>query len=1318
MKHTSRLTKQHWLALILSSTLAMTGCNGELEEGEGPNSQVPTDPVDPTNPTEPTDPTDPTDPPQVGTWENKDEDGDGVPDELDDYPFDPSKSSYELVQEEEFNNNQDVATKLNNIPLRVSGAVQQVNDLDFYRLNLESGKSVTILLSSQSDEFSPGMAVLDNNGIAINTWAPNYNPVGRYKRAIQVKPRESGIYYLVINDKLLRGRSDFDYTLDIFFDNDADAINDQIESAFGFESYSQDTDKDGIYDGEEFYAYKYDKVMMHDMDEDGIPNWLDDDSDGDGISDRLEGASDLDEDGYAAFVDLDSDGNLINDEIEVGENISSPQDLDADQIADFIDLDDDNDLILDVNDLEPLAKVQSAPYATEKYKEIREIHYLYDGQVPIKGVMIASKKHRITGEGLTDGLLVFSRESGVPINIPVNVNSDGNIDFILPDDVQKMYFVASNTRTVNEIDIQYRNQYIPILLGQDELRSSPGSSFILKGHNFNEQTAVFVSGVEITPTAITPTEITINIPDSTISGDLYVKNTYGKSNTVKLIINNSVTLNLNAEGLQLDLTKLSAISLGSQIIDSIPFNNNGEAVIPVSNSGYDKISIFRNNDEVLNAIYYGQSEITINYSTTAAAKAWAFSRINADTPIGDYDDLFSQTQQLEEVIKLQNYIEAHITDPQKLNDIDYFKLVAAAGDAVNKLLDTKSIQPSPSKIGSKVRVYPNLEYSKNATNGSPTNGPIITSYWSRAKNTIDLNPTEKLHSIEQLYVYTGNFEISNDTALFLSPEFSYLDIASPTAKPLIAHADSWFSPTMIGPQGWGFLNIAETKSFDHCSYRKCHISIVTPGFSGETLNETEKTAQNYLIARTLVEQFLLPVLDKFISNSGLFKDKQFTGDLLKAIYPYTKAAFDLSNATSNWDRMKIFADLVYKDLTGQGFQQPLSDFLRTRLGNKVLETAGKEVAIWISIKFIPVVGEIDLVLEALGGLNLANQMGQSLHDFIDVPNLVKFDAEWPSVIRRVDPTLLIKDQLPNIQTFKISGYGLGYEDCGWLTCTFQLPEIYLTDARGTDIVVSSKNTTVNSDATEVTIKVGSDELKNAEGELQLQAFIDNINIQAPEKIKFVDKVQLSSVLPNEALPGQKVIIEGVGFIPNKTVITVASKTGRTTADIVSVTNNRIEVILPLDTVTGDVQAEVDGVSSNTLLLTIIQAGITVQFGDNGNITDDKFTVGLNGDAGVAMDREGQRLKEFYRLTEPGEMTITMTANTVPDARGTYYICFSDNVTIIDGPSQSAKDLLTQEDQILSWRVQVNPGSGKVVSQCNYIIHEANGSIAVPILWKE
>ncbi|GLR31954.1 IPT/TIG domain-containing protein [Shewanella decolorationis] len=622
-----------------------------------------------------------------GTWENKDEDGDGVPDELDDYPFDKYKSQYALVTEEEFNNNQDVANHVQQIPSRISGVVQQVNDLDFYQIKLEAGKSVTFLLSSPSHDFSPGMAVLDSEGLAILAWAPNYQSVGKYKRAIQVKPRTSGVYYLVINDKLFRGRPDFNYKIAAFFDNDVDAIDDAIEPAFGFEAYSQDTDNDGIYDGEEFYVFQSDNLMLHDVDGDGLPNWLDDDTDADGIKDGLEGATDLDNDGLAAFADLDADGNSVLDAMEVGKDSQSPLNFDGDALADFIDLDDDDDLILDINDIEPHSRVRSAAYPSENYKEIRTIYYLHDGQTPIKDVLIANKKHRILGDGLSDGLLVFARKSGEPINMPVKVNQDASVDFILPEDATQMYFVASNLISANGIDILYRNENIPIILEQTTLRTKPGSEILLRGSRFNEQTKVVFLGQEITPRSINPSELIFDIPNSAVSGELYVKNTYGKSNTLNVQVGSSVLLKI-ASDVSLNASTLSALSMGSDNEDPLFFSVQKELLLPVSNKGYDQILVFLGDQQILNAVYYGQSEITVDYATTAVSRAWQFGGIKSTTFIPDYQSFFVQTQSLPEVKQLEEYIRSHITQPETFNQPPFFQRVAAAGDAVNKLLNT------------------------------------------------------------------------------------------------------------------------------------------------------------------------------------------------------------------------------------------------------------------------------------------------------------------------------------------------------------------------------------------------------------------------------------------------------------------------------------------------------------------------------------------------------------------------------------------------------------------------------------------------------
>ncbi len=77
------------------------------------------------------------------------------------------------------------------------------------------------------------------------------------------------------------------------------------------------------------------------------------DSDRDGITDRIEGEEDFDEDGIPNHLDLDSDGDGIPDETEYRRAARSdlqPSDLDGDGDPDFLDLDSDGDGLLDENE--------------------------------------------------------------------------------------------------------------------------------------------------------------------------------------------------------------------------------------------------------------------------------------------------------------------------------------------------------------------------------------------------------------------------------------------------------------------------------------------------------------------------------------------------------------------------------------------------------------------------------------------------------------------------------------------------------------------------------------------------------------------------------------------------------------------------------------------------------------------------------------------------------------------------------------------------------------------------------------------------------
>jgi gliding motility-associated-like protein len=113
-----------------------------------------------------------------------------------------------------------------------------------------------------------------------------------------------------------------------------------------------DTDGDGIPDATE----KGNGANPLDTDNDGTPDWLDTDSDGDGILDSVEDAictgvlpcspTDTDGDGTPDYRDRDSDGDNIPDSIEKGTG-TAPVDTDGDSTPDYLDTDSDGDGILD-----------------------------------------------------------------------------------------------------------------------------------------------------------------------------------------------------------------------------------------------------------------------------------------------------------------------------------------------------------------------------------------------------------------------------------------------------------------------------------------------------------------------------------------------------------------------------------------------------------------------------------------------------------------------------------------------------------------------------------------------------------------------------------------------------------------------------------------------------------------------------------------------------------------------------------------------------------------------------------------------------------
>ena len=120
-------------------------------------------------------------------------------------------------------------------------------------------------------------------------------------------------------------------------DTDADGTEDFLDT---------DSDADGIDDGLE--AGDSDALTLpFDSDDDGIADFRDTDSDGNCLSDTQDGQGDLDADGVIDSSDLDDDGDTINDSYEMGD-ACAVLDSDSDDTPDYQDLDSDGDNVADV----------------------------------------------------------------------------------------------------------------------------------------------------------------------------------------------------------------------------------------------------------------------------------------------------------------------------------------------------------------------------------------------------------------------------------------------------------------------------------------------------------------------------------------------------------------------------------------------------------------------------------------------------------------------------------------------------------------------------------------------------------------------------------------------------------------------------------------------------------------------------------------------------------------------------------------------------------------------------------------------------------
>ncbi|GIU52560.1 hypothetical protein TUM4438_45590 [Shewanella sairae] len=211
---------------------------------------------------------------RIDSWENKDEDSDGIPDEQDDYPFDANKSTLFSINETANNNLIETADDVGqHFPFRVTGKLPHSGDTDVFKItlprsHLKATDRLSITILSSDSNFYPTANLFDRNGTQLKTYREDkIKPVNGLKYHFTYMPNGNETAYLSISS--LRQLGDASYTAEISIDNDADGIADIKEKALGMNHHRQDTDSDGIKDSYEYFVYKHNQLET-DIDNDGI----------------------------------------------------------------------------------------------------------------------------------------------------------------------------------------------------------------------------------------------------------------------------------------------------------------------------------------------------------------------------------------------------------------------------------------------------------------------------------------------------------------------------------------------------------------------------------------------------------------------------------------------------------------------------------------------------------------------------------------------------------------------------------------------------------------------------------------------------------------------------------------------------------------------------------------------------------------------------------------------------------------------------------------------------------------------------------------
>ena len=725
-------------------------------------------------------------------------------------------------------------------------------------MSLETGKNEEPLTVSNM----PGLPVSDW------TWA-------------QCDILHPGVYWFTIAT-VAETAQKWRYRALIFPDEYADGIPDELHDLLGMDRGNEDTDGDTLPDLMELLTvlrrlepYREagtfsDSVWRNAVNPGNSPKgavWLDrnSDADGDGVPDYIEYYSfsrlmtfnlpfeqlfprnDTDGDGIPNFLDTDSDGNGVPDGVE------GTGDSDDDGVRDYIDFDDDQDGLLDVNDPD---RLRPAEYLEEPQPYITGF---FDRTLGAEGLAIPGDEVELQGSfgpGSDAGSAwIAIRESwrhtgkrGTPLNLRPASVTDGKALFTWPTGTSEGHwevFLFFGGRRTYAATVRVVNARTPIVSSAVQ---TDGGRVRVEGRNLNAALSVVFSGdvLSVDNSGGEPGHFEAPLPERADSGPLYAFDNYGRSDSVVFLRRKEITG-------RIILPAGAGVEMGSLIVSLF----GGAELRPTADGRFGPLDLPR--DRVcevfsflpprdgeesyrlyMSGLYVpGDETVTIDSMSSALTEIWPILSLQAGIA-GREAEVRQMLLKLPEVRALGEVIARGL-----------------AGNPEYLRVDPKHpMQPMPQELE-----QARLNAAKAAINALKANSGKVRT------NQHNVSPKGEVNGFTVTFEQTGpdrgTIHVWNDTKLHVAP------LITSSEKVLL---DAKQYDDFLSPQYWGLLFRAQEGKYEVVTdlRRDIKVRLRCIGRKHPLFDpKDEIRASSLLYAAGLAEGFFLPVVDAVLGSLSL-----------------------------------------------------------------------------------------------------------------------------------------------------------------------------------------------------------------------------------------------------------------------------------------------------------------------------------------------------------------------------------------------------------------------------------------------------------------